>query len=75
MPGLPVGLSLSQQGVSYELFRDNTSTSQFIDGTGWPVSFDAQPASSCSVAATNHSGTIVMESSAYIYELPKVRQR
>ncbi|MBK6964549.1 MAG: T9SS type A sorting domain-containing protein [Bacteroidales bacterium] len=71
VPGLPVGLSLSQQGVSYELFRDNTSTSQFIDGTGWPVSFDAQPAGTYTIAATNDSGTIVMESSAYIYELPE----
>ncbi|MFH1121051.1 MAG: T9SS type A sorting domain-containing protein [Bacteroidota bacterium] len=71
VPGLPVGLSLSQEGVTYELFRDNTSTSQFIEGTGWLVGFGAQPAGTYTITGTNDSGTIAMNGIAYIYELPE----
>jgi gliding motility-associated-like protein len=67
--GLPVGLSDSETGVTYTLFKDAVAQTPTIEGTGSPISFGNQLAGSYTVTGTNTSGTTDMTGSAVITEL------
>jgi gliding motility-associated-like protein len=56
--GVPVGLSGSQAGVDYELYRDGAPTGNIVSGTGSPISFGNQTtAGTYTVVATNTATT------------------
>jgi gliding motility-associated-like protein len=68
-PGVSVGLSDSELGVSYRLFRNGTATSTVVPGTGSAISFGAQTAGTYTVTGTNESGTSLMNESAVVTEV------
>lgn len=51
--GVEVGLSSSETGVSYQLYKNGTSTGSPIAGTGLAISFGNQTAGTYTVKATN----------------------
>lgn len=72
-PGLPVSLGDSQQGVAYELFKDNAATGNIVNGTGSAISFGNQTAGTYTVKGTNITGTVAMSGQAVIiYGTPVV---
>lgn len=64
--GLPVGLSGSQSGVTYTLFKDNVAQLPTLQGTGAPLSFGNQLAGVYTITAQNASGTVPMSGIATI---------
>ncbi len=51
--GVAIGLSGSQGGVSYQLYSSGTPVGVAITGTGFPITFPAQPVGYYNVVATN----------------------
>jgi hypothetical protein len=68
--GLPVGLSGSQTGVTYTLYKGGSAQSPTVTGTGNSVSFGNQLAGTYTVTGTNTTGTTTMTGSAVITENP-----
>jgi len=67
--GLPVGLSNSQAGVTYTLYKNSIPQMPTISGTGSPISFGNQLAGTYTVGGTAQSGTTTMTGNALINEL------
>ena len=67
--GIPVGLSGSETGVTYTLYRNSISLGQTVDGTGAAVSFGDQTEGTYTVSGTNSYGTTDMTGDAVISEL------
>ncbi|MEA1886879.1 MAG: hypothetical protein U9N72_06695, partial [Bacteroidota bacterium] len=68
--GLPVGLSGSETGVTYTLYKDAVAQTPTVEGTGSPISFGNQLAGTYTVTGTNAGGTTDMTGSAVITENP-----
>lgn len=64
--GLPVGLSGSETGVTYTLFRNNVVQGISLAGTGSPISFGNQPMGVYTVSGVNTAGTTLMSGNATI---------
>jgi hypothetical protein len=67
--GLPVGLSGSQTGVVYTLYRDGEAQSPTVDGTGEALDFGLQTSGVYTVTGFNNGGTTSMAGQAQIVEL------
>jgi len=67
--GSPVGLSNSETGVTYTLYKDAVAQTPTIEGTGSSISFGNQLAGTYTVTGTNSSGTTDMNGSAVVTEL------
>ncbi|HEX2967503.1 MAG TPA: T9SS type A sorting domain-containing protein [Bacteroidales bacterium] len=68
--GLNVGLSGSETGASYQLFRDAVATGLPINGTGASLDFGAQTAGTYTITGTNLTGSTQMNGSAVITAIP-----
>lgn len=68
--GLPVGLSVSDEGVTYTLYKDGVAQTPAIEGTGEPISFGNQLAGTYTITGTNVAGTVDMIGAAVITETP-----
>ena len=68
--GLPVGLSDSEVGVTYTLFKNTVAQSPEVSGTGSAISFGNHTAGTWTVSGTNGNGTTTMQGSAIIQENP-----
>ena len=68
--GVPVGLSDSEIGVTYSLFKDNIPQLPTIDGTGEAITFGNQVAGTYSISGTNGDGTTPMTGSAVVIGNP-----
>ena len=64
--GLPVGLSGSETGVSYTLYRGGLAQVPTVNGTGSPISFGNQAAGTYTVSGTNVGGTTPMSGNAVV---------
>jgi len=64
--GLPVGLSGSEEGVTYTLFKDGVAQTPTIEGTGGTVSFGNQTAGTYTVIGANVAGNVDMTGNAII---------
>jgi len=64
--GLPVGLSGSELGVTYTLYRGAAELAPTVPGTGSAISFGNQTAGTYTVSGTNTGGTTVMAGNAVI---------
>jgi|WetSurMetagenome_2_1015567.scaffolds.fasta_scaffold04906_4 N-acetylneuraminic acid mutarotase len=73
--GMPIDLSGSQTGVSYQLYRGAMSMGSPLSGTGSPLSFGNQAAGIYTVVATNGTSlcTTTMEGSVTVTELACAR--
>lgn len=67
--GLPVGVSDSEIGVLYTLYKDGVAQSPTVEGTGEALSFGDQPGGVYTVTGTNANTTTAMVGSAVIIEL------
>ncbi|HLN19885.1 MAG TPA: T9SS type A sorting domain-containing protein [Bacteroidales bacterium] len=65
-PGLSVGLSGSETGASYQLYKDGFASGGTIAGTGAALNFGIQTAGTYTVTGTNLSGTTPMTGSAVL---------
>jgi hypothetical protein len=70
--GLIVGLSGSEPGVIYTLFKGGIAQSPAVSGTGNPVSFGNQTAGTYTVSGSNAAGTTIMTGSVIIAENPAI---
>lgn len=68
--GLPVGLTGSEEGVRYTLFRNGIPQAPVIIGTGKEISFDVQKTGEYTVTGRNRVGETAMKGSAKITEIP-----
>ncbi|PKP01014.1 MAG: hypothetical protein CVU14_06115 [Bacteroidetes bacterium HGW-Bacteroidetes-9] len=66
--GTPVGLSGSQVGTTYTLYKDAVAQVPTVAGTGSAITFGNQLAGTYTVEGTNGSGTSPMTGSAIITE-------
>ena len=66
--GLPVGLSGSESGATYQLYKDAVALGTPMPGTGSALSFGNQLAGTYTVTGTNGGGTTPMNGSAVITE-------
>ncbi|MBK6347771.1 MAG: T9SS type A sorting domain-containing protein [Bacteroidales bacterium] len=66
--GTPVGLSGSQTGVTYTLYKDAVAQVPTVDGTGAAITFGNQTVGTYTVEGTNGAGTTPMTGSAVITE-------
>jgi hypothetical protein len=66
--GLPVGLSGSETGVTYTLYKDGDAQVPPVDGTGDAISFGNQLSGTYTVSGTNVNGTTEMTGSAVLTE-------
>ena len=64
--GLPVGLSGSELGVTYTLYRGAAELAPTVPGTGNAISFGNQTAGTYTVSGTNTGGTTAMAGNAVI---------
>ncbi len=64
--GLPVGLSGSESGVTYTLFKNLVAQVPTVAGTGTAISFGNQLAGTYTLSGTNTYGTTAMLGSAII---------
>jgi gliding motility-associated-like protein len=69
-PGLPVGLSDSESGVTYELIKNGSGTGSTLPGTGAAISFGNQLFGTYTIRGTSSGGTILMSGNAVISESP-----
>jgi len=67
-PGIPVGLSGSQTGTTYTLYKDAVAQVPTVAGTGSAITFGNQTAGTYTVEGTNATGTTVMTGSAIVTE-------
>ena len=70
--GVPVGLSGSETGVNYILYKNGVAQTPVIPGTGSAITFGNQTAGTYTVEGTNSFGTTAMTGSAVITEMPSV---
>jgi hypothetical protein len=70
--GLPVGLSNSEVGVTYTLYKDAVAQVPTVAGTGSAITFGNQLAGTYSVSGTNSGGTTAMTGSAILTETSQV---
>jgi len=69
--GLPVGISGSQPGVTYSLYRNDVPTGVSIQGTGSAINFPGgQTAGSYTVIGNNSYGTTQMSGNAMVLMNP-----
>jgi hypothetical protein len=68
--GLIVGLSGSEAGVTYTLYRNGEILLPSIDGTGDIITFGAHTSGTYTISGTNIDGTTSMTGSAEIIENP-----
>jgi gliding motility-associated-like protein len=68
--GLPVGLSGSETGVTYTLYRGASALTPTVAGTGAAISFGSQTAGTYTVSGTNAGGTTLMAGNAVITMTP-----
>ena len=68
--GLPVGLSGSEAGATYQLLKDGIPSGSPVPGTGSPLAFGNQIAGTYTVTGTIGSTTTPMTGSAIITETP-----
>lgn len=68
--GLPVGLTGSELGVTYTLYRGGAEVAPTVEGTGSTISFGNQTAGIYTVSGTNTGGTTAMTGSAEIIMTP-----
>lgn len=68
--GLPVGISGSETGVMYQLYKDAVPSGSPLSGTGNPISFGNQTAGIYTVAGNKSGVTAPMNGSAVITESP-----
>jgi len=66
--GTPVGLSGSQTGVTYTLYKDAVAQVPTVAGTGAAITFGNQTVGTYTVEGTNGAGTTAMTGSAIITE-------
>ncbi|HEX2975105.1 MAG TPA: hypothetical protein VHO68_04140, partial [Bacteroidales bacterium] len=66
--GVPVGLSGSETGVTYTLYKDAVAQAPTVAGTGSPITFGNQLAGTYTVTGTNTGGTTNMTGSAVVTE-------
>ena len=66
--GLPVGLTDSEVGVTYTLFKNTVAQNPEVAGTGAAISFGNHTAGTYTVSGTNGNGTTTMQGSAVILE-------
>ncbi len=62
--GIPVGLSGSEEGVTYTLYKDGLAQAITVEGTGNAITFGNQTAGTYTVSAANVAGVLQMEGSA-----------
>ncbi|NOU45614.1 MAG: T9SS type A sorting domain-containing protein [Bacteroidales bacterium] len=67
--GLPVGLSGSETGVVYTLYKDGVAEASMA-GTGSAISFGIQLPATYTITGTNDNGTTPMSGNAVITENP-----
>ena len=72
LPGLTVTLSGSQLNVSYQLRKNGVDHGAPVAGTGESITWPGQLAGIYTVIATNSCGSILMNGSAIIEEIPSV---
>jgi hypothetical protein len=70
--GLTVGLSGSESGVTYTLFKGGNAQSPSVSGTGNPVSFGTQTSGTYTVSGSNAAGTTSMTGSIIAIENPAI---
>lgn len=70
--GLEVGLSGSQTGVSYTLYKNDTSQTPTVEGTGSAITFGNQPEGIYTVKGILNSSSTDMNGNAVITEIPSV---
>ena len=68
--GLPVGLTNSEVGVTYTLYKNTVAQTPTVAGTGAAISFGNQTAGPYNVTGTNGGGTTTMQGTAIIMENP-----
>ncbi|MDP2336713.1 MAG: hypothetical protein Q8N05_09725 [Bacteroidota bacterium] len=68
--GLPIGLTNSQLGVTYTLYKDAIAQTPTVAGTGTAITFGNQFAGTYTVEGTNIGGTTSMTENAVITENP-----
>jgi hypothetical protein len=66
--GLPVGLSGSQSGVMYTLYKNGTAQAPLVAGTGNSITFGNQTSGTYTITGTNTTGTTNMTGSAVLVE-------
>jgi len=64
--GRPVGLSGSQLGVTYTLYKGGVAQVPTVSGTGGPISFGNKLVGTYTVSGTNTNGTTPMTGSAVV---------
>lgn len=69
-PGVAVGLSDSEMGVTYTLYKDGIAQAMTYPGTGNPLDFGLWTAGVYTVSGTNGGGTTPMNGSAVVIENP-----
>ena len=69
--GLPVGLSGSEKGVKYTLYRDGLALEPSVEGTGSEISFGIKPPGTYTATGMNKAGITQMKGSAVITENPE----
>ena len=68
--GLPVGLSGSEAGVTYTLYKNSVEQTHTVAGIGSAISFGNQLGGTYTVSGDNSGGTINMTGNAVIIENP-----
>lgn len=68
--GLPVGITNSEVGVIYTLYKDSIPQMPTVAGTGLPLSFGNQTSGSYTVSGTYGTGFTMMTGKAVIKEIP-----
>ena len=66
--GVPVGVTNSETGVTYTLYKDAVAQTPTAAGTGAAISFGNQLAGTYTVSGTNSGGTVSMTGNAVIAE-------
>jgi len=68
--GLPIGLSDSEVGVTYTLYKNTVAQVPTVSGTGSAITFGNQLLGTYTISGTNTGGTTAMTGSAVITENP-----
>ncbi|MDP1621881.1 MAG: T9SS type A sorting domain-containing protein [Bacteroidales bacterium] len=69
-PGVPVGLSGSQPGVTYTLYKNSIAQVPTVAGTGSPISFGNQLSGIYKIEGSNINGTTTMNGTVTISMAP-----
>lgn len=68
--GMAVGLSGSESGVTYTLYKDNVAQSPTVGGTGSAISFGKQLFGKYTVSGADETHTVAMIGNAVVVEIP-----